>query len=147
MEKERKKEEGKTWCYAYCCKNSRSVYRFPLNRLHRDRRELSIKSRAEKIILYSSYGDYRSTQGSYNSSIFQIDLLASLKQFVTFTLLFNDFGIRKKEFIATGLASLPACPHLSALCKYDEYFNKTVDLHQPAPLNFVPRFRRHVVEQ
>ena len=103
----------------------------------------------KKIILYSSYGDYRSTQGSYNGSIFQIDLLASLKQFVTFTLLFNDFGIRKKEFIATGLASLPAClpppPHLSALCKYDEYFNKTVDLHQPAPLNFMCRFRRHVV--
>lgn len=69
----------------------------------------------KKNSLYSSYGDYRSTQGSYNGSIFQIDLLASLKQFVTFTLLFNDFGIRKKEFIATGLVSyLSSFPHSTA---------------------------------
>lgn len=47
--------------------------------------------------------DQREEEGRNNNDIqrqhiFQIDLLASLKQFVTFTLLFNDFGIHEKEF-------------------------------------------------
>jgi hypothetical protein len=88
---------------------------------------------------------------------FEIDLLASLKQFVTFTLLFNyvyscaRLAFQEEFHLATGLAlSIESRLSVHFLwCKYwhDEYFAKTVNHNQPASLNFMCWFRPLVFGQ